>query len=275
MSSVMTALLAVKSLGDKGRFSGYASVFGVEDRDGDVMLPGAFGKTLAGRAQLPLLWQHDASEPVGYLHVLREDAHGLFVEGRLLLEVARAREAYALMKAGVLDGLSIGYRAVDYAIDTATGLRQLREVELVEVSLVTFPANEGAVVTQLKSLGQGADGDIRTFERFLRSAGFSRNRAKAIALYGFKGGVNHLEREDVADWCELSQALDRTLSIANIEKKSAFSIFVPTFAWSNWVEIFSQFGVYGNDSDNITNRNVEFDIHPNSPTESRLCLRLF
>lgn len=142
----------VKSLGEDGRFAGYASVFDLIDRQRDVLMKGAFLSTLKGRVgEIKLLWQHNMAEPIGVFTAMFEDARGLYVEGRLLLEVARAREAYALLKAGALGGLSIGYSPLRYTIDPDTAVRKISEVELWEVSLVTFPANEAAGVTVIKS----------------------------------------------------------------------------------------------------------------------------
>jgi len=143
--------LMLKNLDEAGRFAGYGSVFGLVDSQRDLMLPGAFSRTLSGRvSEIKLLWQHLQDEPIGVFDVIREDASGLYVEGRLLLEVQRAREAYALLKEGVVRGLSIGYSPVRYTIDKKTGVRKLAEVELWEISLVTFPANEAAQVTMVK-----------------------------------------------------------------------------------------------------------------------------
>jgi uncharacterized protein len=143
--------LQLKSLDEKGRFAGYASVFNVIDNQRDIMLRGAFTQTLKGRIHdVKLLWQHQQEEPIGVFEQLFEDANGLYVEGRLLLAVQRAQEAHALLKAGALSGMSIGYSPVRYAIDAATGVRRLSEVELWEISLVTFPANTSAQVTVVK-----------------------------------------------------------------------------------------------------------------------------
>lgn len=121
---------------------GHASLWGVPDAGGDVVERGAFAaslKRLAARTEPPrMLWQHDPAEPIGVWDRAREDERGLWVEGRLLLDVGRAREAAALVAAGAIDGLSIGYRAVRATRD-ATGRRRLHEVDLWEVSLVTFP----------------------------------------------------------------------------------------------------------------------------------------
>lgn len=144
--------LDLKSIDVQGRFAGYASVFDVVDNQRDVMLRGAFMRTIAGRlGQIKMLWQHQQSEPIGVFERMFEDAHGLYVEGTLLLDVQRAKEAHTLLKAGALTGLSIGYSPVRYTIDAETGVRRLAEVELWEVSLVTFPANDAANVTVVKS----------------------------------------------------------------------------------------------------------------------------
>ena len=143
--------LELKSIDQQGRFAGYASVFNVVDSQRDIVLPGAFMQTVRGRAgEIKLLWQHQQDEPIGVFDRLFEDARGLYVEGRLLLGVQRAMEAHSLLKAGAISGLSIGYSPVRYAIDAKTGVRRLSQVELWEVSLVTFPANEAANVTVVK-----------------------------------------------------------------------------------------------------------------------------
>ena len=130
------------TLRDGARIEGYASLFGLADQGGDVIAPGAYAKSLArlkreGRA-VRMLWQHDATQPIGVWEEIVEDGRGLRVKGRILTEVARGCEAAALIAAGAIDGLSIGYRTVTAEKD-ARGLRLLREVELWEVSLVTFP----------------------------------------------------------------------------------------------------------------------------------------
>lgn len=143
--------LQVKSLDSAGRFAGYASVFDVVDSQKDIILRGAFAETLKGRVgDIKMLWQHQQDEPIGIFERMFEDKNGLYVEGKLLLDVARAREAYALLKEGALGGLSIGYSPIKYRTDTKTGVRMLSVVELWEVSLVTFPANEAAKITVVK-----------------------------------------------------------------------------------------------------------------------------
>lgn len=147
-----TCALQLKSLSEEGRFAGYASVFDVVDSQNDIILRGAFSKTLRDRtAKVKLLWQHQMDEPIGVLERIFEDDRGLYVEGRLLLSVARAREAYDLVKAGALEGMSIGYTPVTYHFEPETGVRRIQEVALWEVSLVTFPANTHAGITVVKS----------------------------------------------------------------------------------------------------------------------------
>ena len=121
---------------------GYASLFGDRDRGGDIVETGAYAASLKRLAeegrQVKMLWQHDPAQPIGVWDEVREDAKGLYVKGRLLEQVARAREAAALIAEGAIDGLSIGYRTVK-AVRNDKGRRLLQELELWEVSLVTFP----------------------------------------------------------------------------------------------------------------------------------------
>ena len=130
------------SVKDGAVIEGYASLFGDQDRGGDVVTQGAYSASLARLKaedrQVKMLWQHDPSQPIGVWDEVREDGKGLYVKGRLLEGVARAREAVELIAAGAIDGLSIGYRTVK-AVKDKEGRRLLQELELWEVSLVTFP----------------------------------------------------------------------------------------------------------------------------------------
>ena len=125
-------------VGDDLVIEGYASLFGASDRGGDCVEPGAYAASLISGRAIKMLWQHDPAQPIGVWDELREDTRGLWVKGRLLDGVARAKEAAALIRAGAIDGLSIGYRTLR-ATKNEEGGRTLKELELWEVSLVTFP----------------------------------------------------------------------------------------------------------------------------------------
>jgi HK97 family phage prohead protease len=152
-----------------GTFSGYASLFGRADLGRDMVMPGAFRASLAkrGATGIKMLFQHDPNEPIGVWEEIREDGSGLFVRGRLMTDVGRAREVLALMRAGALDGLSIGFKTVRGRTDAATGVRHLLEVDLWEVSVVTFPMLPEARVSTVKA---GTAALIRKAARRLRAA---------------------------------------------------------------------------------------------------------
>ena len=141
-------------LTDDTVIEGYASLFGQTDQGGDIVMPGAYAKSLMRLsdrgAKVRMLWQHDPARPIGVWEEIREDKYGLWVKGRLLPEVAQAREAAALIAAGALDGLSIGFRTISAGRDQK-GRRLLTEIELWEVSLVTFPMLPSARVVQAKN----------------------------------------------------------------------------------------------------------------------------
>jgi hypothetical protein len=141
------------SIAADGTVEGYASLFGAIDQANDMVMPGAFAQTLRERdiRRIPMLFQHDPAEPVGIWLELKEDWLGLFVRGRLIPEVARARELLALLRAGGADGLSIGFRTVKGRVDPRTRVRRLHQVDLWEISLVTFPLLAGARVRSVKS----------------------------------------------------------------------------------------------------------------------------
>ncbi len=154
--------------------SGYASLFGKADQGGDVVQTGAYAASLATLAEkggrVKMLWQHDPAQPIGVWDEVREDAAGLYVKGRILRDVKKGREAAALIEAGAIDGLSIGYRTVR-ATKNTTGGRLLSELELWEVSLVTFPMLPDARV--------GAKGDDPVAETLRELAGvFETARAQ-------------------------------------------------------------------------------------------------
>ena len=144
--------LDLKSASADGVFEGYASLFHREDLGRDVIVPGAFTKSLARRGPrgIKLLFQHDPAQPIGIWLELAEDQRGLYARGRLMTEVARAREVLSLLRAGALDGLSIGFKAVRARREAATGIRRLFEVDLWEISIVTFPLLPDARVRAVK-----------------------------------------------------------------------------------------------------------------------------
>ncbi|MFG1361564.1 HK97 family phage prohead protease [Xanthobacter pseudotagetidis] len=127
---------------------GYACLFGVVDLGRDMVLPGAFRESLArrGAGGVRLLYQHDPAEPIGVWSEIAEDARGLHVRGRLSAGVKRARECAALIAEGALDGLSIGFKAVEARGDPRTRVRRISRIDLWEVSIVTFPMQPGARV---------------------------------------------------------------------------------------------------------------------------------
>lgn len=177
-----TAAFEIKREPDEdGVFEGYASVFDVVDQGMDVVAKGAFTKSLGSGRKVKMLWQHDSSKVIGIWDEMREDERGLYVKGRLLKDVQLGREAMALMRAGAIDSMSIGYRTMEAVPEAGGRVRKLTEVDLFEVSVVTFPMNEAARVTDVKSIRTE-----REFEAFLRDAGYSRKEAAAIALHGFK-----------------------------------------------------------------------------------------
>jgi HK97 family phage prohead protease len=184
--------LKIKSVSDSGEFEGYGSVFGVKDSYDDIVLPGAFANTLkqwGEKGSLPaLLWQHRMDEPIGIYTDMKEDETGLYLKGRLLIDDdPLAKRAHAHMKAGSLSGLSIGYILKDGEYDRTKAAFLLKDLDLWEVSLVTFPANDEARVSEVKSAF--ARGDIPTqtsIERVLRDVGLSRAQVKAFMAEGYQ-----------------------------------------------------------------------------------------
>jgi uncharacterized protein len=199
--------------GEAGLIEGYGSIFGNVDQGGDMILRGAFRDSLKEwkRAKkLPaMLVQHGGGFsdmdgiPVGIWDDMEEDERGLRVKGRLInLDTERGKTIYGAVGAGVLDGLSIGYRAKEFAWGTKPGepQRTLKKVELVEVSIVTFPMNKDARVTSVKA----ADLSEREIERKLtRDAGFTRSEAQTL----MRGGLTALKamRDAGGELHELAQ----------------------------------------------------------------------
>lgn len=143
-------------ISEDGTFSGYCSVFDNTDSYGEVVKKGAFLTSLnvwqSKNKMPPILWQHSRSDVIGVWTTLYEDEKGLYGEGKLLInDVAKAREAYALIKNGAIDGLSIGYHTKKWAFNEDDDVLELLELDLKEVSIVTFPANADSTVDNVKA----------------------------------------------------------------------------------------------------------------------------
>ena len=198
----------VKEIDEKGIFTGYGSVFGNVDSYKEIVAPGAFAESLAGWKDAgrlpPVLWQHRAGEPIGPYLELREDSHGLFAKGQLLVDdVVRAKEARALMRAKAVNGMSIGFVVREDSYDKVSGIRTLKKVDLWEISVVTFPANPAAQIANVKSAIEAFD-SLAECERHLRDAG-GFTKAQALA---FIARVKSLSgRSDSDELGELKAAL--------------------------------------------------------------------
>jgi len=198
--------LEEKAISEDGRFSGLAAVYNNVDGGGDRILPGAFAKALQPGSRMPkMLWQHDPSEVIGVWETLKDSEKGLRIDGRLLTQIQRAKDAQVLLRAGAIDSLSIGYRAVDFKyIETAKGMiRELAGLDLYEVSLVTFPMNPKALVTDVKQLQTP-----REVETILHAAGVPSSFAKLVAKYGFDEAKSRLtqDRREAGEKDEIAQA---------------------------------------------------------------------
>lgn len=192
--------LHVKDVSENGTFEGYGSIFGNADSYGEIVMPGAFVKSLARHKKeksLPMmLWQHNPDFPIGVWDELEEDSKGLFGKGRLLRGVQKADEAYIILKAGAIRGLSIGYR--EMKAEPEGNNRKLTELDLFEISPVTFPANPKARITAVKSehmeefarrLRDGDPMPVKDFEDLLREAGIPKAMAVQIASVGYAKAI--------------------------------------------------------------------------------------
>lgn len=167
---------------DDGVFEGHGAVFNKPDEFGDIIMPGAFKKSLRthGRRKVKMFLEHDRTKLLGVWEQLKEDGDGLFVKGRLLLELQTAKEVFILMKEGVLDSLSIGFRTILSQFDSKREGRNILELKLFEVSLVSIPAQMAALITNVKNVSPE---DIETkgdLERVLRDVGISKSVSRFI-----------------------------------------------------------------------------------------------
>ena len=189
---------------DYGTFEGYGSVFGNKDLGNDVIESGAFTNSLKRKKphQVKLLYQHKSDMPIGVFDEIKEDDRGLYVKGRLALKTQAGQEAYELLKMGALDGLSIGFRVnpKEVSYDKRANKRIIKEVDLMEVSLVTFPMNPKATVMSVK----GEEISIREWENGMRDAfSLSRSEAKVAA----KAVTDAFSQRDVDSNAELVDAI--------------------------------------------------------------------
>ena len=194
-----------------GVFSGYASIFGNEDQGNDIVQKGAFTKSLTQRPapKVKMLFQHKTDEPIGVFEKIYEDQKGLYVQGRLAMKTQKGKETYELLKMGALDGMSIGFKADPQKQgynENKRGVRTLKEVDLMEISLVTFPMNEQAMVQSVK----GNLKSIRDWEKILRDAGgLSRTEAKI----GAKALAESLNQRDADENKQLVALLHKVAGI--------------------------------------------------------------
>lgn len=197
----LDATFEVKAVSDDGSFSGYGSVFGVIDSYNERVMPGAFTRSIEqkGANGVALLWQHRSDSPIGVYTEMREDTKGLYVEGKLALGTEKGREAYELMKMGWKAGMSIGFMPAE-SEKAEDGVREVRELDLWEVSIVTFPANAASMVEQVRAkIENGDEPTKRDIERLLtRDAGLSRSKAAALLAGGYDTMIDQRDADDEA-----------------------------------------------------------------------------
>jgi HK97 family phage prohead protease len=187
------------SITPDGMVEGYASLFSEIDSARDMVMPGAFAQTLRTRGlrRIPMLFQHDPAEPIGIWLELIEDSRGLYARGRLIPDVQRGREVLALVKSGAIDGLSIGFKTVKGRVDPRTRIRRIEQVDLWEISIVTFPLLTGARVRAVKGAEtHESDRHERLFRRHPRFS-FARTRAEAEWKTIFRGAAPDARASDV------------------------------------------------------------------------------
>lgn len=180
----LNAGLSFKSNSGTGEFSGYASYWGIKDAYGDVVMPGAF-QSIPDVLRVPMLWQHDQTEPCGKWLEIREDQTGLFVRGQLNLQTEIGQRVYQHLLSQDISGLSIGYTIPAGGIEVIGDVRYLKQVELAEISIVSLPANSESRILSVKFNQGNKPKTIREFETLLRNVGYAGREARAIASKGF------------------------------------------------------------------------------------------
>lgn len=201
-------LMELKEVSETGEFEGYASVFSNMDRGRDIIAPGAFAESLTRMPanRIKMLWQHDSHCVIGKWTEAYEDNKGLYVKGKLLTDIPKAKEVHTLLKEQAIEGMSIGYRTNDYEWDEDERVRTITKCELWEVSVVTFPMNTLAGVTSVKDAG-GIYAPPKIFEQVLRDAGLSRTEAKEFMTSGYSGLKSLRDAGEGAGDAELTKAL--------------------------------------------------------------------
>jgi len=219
----------VKATDDEGSIEGYASVFGNRDSYNEIVMPGAFSASLAKHKRegtKPLmLWQHNPDEPIGVWDEMSDDGKGLWGKGRLLKGVRRADEALIMLRSGAIQGMSIGYREVDVTPAENGEARKLLELDLLEASIVSFPANRRARVESVKTEQWGKledlarrfrDGEpaaVKEFEEILRDAGFPRSAVVQIASVGYAKAIRSESEGGEATKAAITDAIASLRSI--------------------------------------------------------------
>jgi HK97 family phage prohead protease len=175
--------LEVTSVDEAGSFQGLASTYGSIDRVPDIVMPGAFTKSLLKNGnEIPVHWAHDLSQPIA-LGTLTDSPAGLAIKGELDLDTQAGREAHSRLRKKICRALSIGFQIPEGGAEFKDGIRRLKQIDLLEVSLVSVPCERPGAYHQ-HQIGRA---DLRSFEKFLHEAGFSRSESKRLAMHGFNG----------------------------------------------------------------------------------------
>jgi hypothetical protein len=208
----------VKEVSEQGQFEGYASTFQNVDLGGDKVVRGAFKRTLAqSGGKVPVLWMH--STPIGVGIEAAEDTKGLYVKGQLVMTVKQAQEARDLTAAGAIKSMSIGYRIPKDGWDMDGDVRLLKDIDLIEYSLVTFPMNPRAELRRMKGIEEMTE---RDFEAALRDVlGFTHREAQTIISRGFRSlkAVRDVEPDAKAVLDELQKGLQFERELADLRNQ--------------------------------------------------------
>ena len=200
--SISTKEMQITDDGEFGYFKGYAITWDNIDRAREVAVKGCFAESLKDNPHVKMQWQHDYADLIGSYTKLEEDDTGLYCEGRINLATARGKEAYALLKAGDIDGLSIGYEVVEDHYDSLNNVRYLDKMNLYEISLVSVPCNPKAQVFDVKGDTVSIDdiknckGNVRDIERMIKGKPLSANAAKYFAGLAFRSEVESIKQKN-------------------------------------------------------------------------------